>query len=646
MKFLTLLYAFTLGFLNVVADEEPYHEDDQYDQSVYGLYPVQRFMSTGAVAPRPNLLRTDPRCSNLYTFMTPRGGVAPAQATILDHNGHLVWTIGGYNQVYNLLVQKYNGEDYLTFWAGNDAVGGHGAGFYYMVSFDFLGSSLSSHHPQLDTSYNQILQISAANGLDADLHDFRITEQGTAIFTVYEVVNTDLTSLGKDFVGEAWDCLIQEIDLSTGGLVFQWRALDHYDISDTYRPIDDDGTIGRAFDFFHINSVDKDPHGNYLTSSRYLHCITYINGTDGSIIWILGGKKNMFTDLSSGDATNFAYQHDARWSDDGSTITMFDNGVDDSHPDIADTRGLRIAIDQVAMTAQLITTYTNPHGIHGISQGSFQTLDNGNVIMGYGNTAAFTEYANNGEVLCDTHFGPENRFGSAEVQSYRVYKFDWHATPITDPDVVIVQQEDESRWSLYVSWNGATEISTWILQGSDDSSADDGAWIELERREKDEFEEEFELGTSYPRYLRAIAISAAGDRLGVAGPRDIKEEKVLEFSSPFISPTTTNLTVSFDALLSLNITDLYQFNLFVQACEVEKTSTDDGAKIWSLPALRIEERDTWWLKIIMGFCVFTGLGVGMREAIVVFHERGRRRNRRREYVRLNGATGQVQILCA
>ncbi len=66
-------------------------------------------------------------------LLTPRGAVAPAQATILDRSGHLIWSIGGYDQIYNLMVQEYNSQKYLTFWAGNDAVGGHGAGFYYMV---------------------------------------------------------------------------------------------------------------------------------------------------------------------------------------------------------------------------------------------------------------------------------------------------------------------------------------------------------------------------------------------------------------------------------------------------------------------------------------------------------------------------------
>jgi hypothetical protein len=510
MKLFALFCLFVLGR----ADQDVFHMDQGYDDSTYGLYPVQHYKTTNVVSPRINVLRSNAECSELYTMLTPRGGmVSEASATILDHEGHLIWTVGGYNQIYNLMVQTYNGQQYLTFWAGNDAVGGHGAGFYYM----------------LDTSYNEVMKIGAAGGLWGDLHEFRITEQGTAIFTVYEIVQEDLTSLGKPFIGPVWDCLIQEIDLATGELIFQWRALDHYNLTDTYRDIGGDGEEGRAFDFFHMNSIAKDQKGNYLTSSRYMHSITYIDGTTGEVIWILGGKRNMFEDLSSGKATDFAYQHDARWSDNFTTITMFDNGVDDPHPRIADTRGLRLKVDQEAMTVKLLTTYTNPHHIHGISQGSFQTLDSGNVIMGYGNSAAFTEYAYDGTVLCDTHFGPESRFGSAEVQSYRVYKFEWHATPRTNPDVVILKEKEaENAWSFYVSWNGATEVEEWVLQGSEvgDAAGRDGYWTDLEKRKKDEFEEQFELKPSYPRYLRIVGLNSEGETQGVGGPLDSKAEKV------------------------------------------------------------------------------------------------------------------------
>lgn len=56
---------------------------------------------------------------------------------ILDAKGSMIWSkhfdnqFGG--QAYDLKVQRYKGEDYLTFWLGDDRIRGHGAGEYYMV---------------------------------------------------------------------------------------------------------------------------------------------------------------------------------------------------------------------------------------------------------------------------------------------------------------------------------------------------------------------------------------------------------------------------------------------------------------------------------------------------------------------------------
>ena len=49
--------------------------------------------------------------------------------------GAMIWgNDHRYGEVYNFQVQMYKGEPYLTFWAGDDSVGGHGEGKYYMVS--------------------------------------------------------------------------------------------------------------------------------------------------------------------------------------------------------------------------------------------------------------------------------------------------------------------------------------------------------------------------------------------------------------------------------------------------------------------------------------------------------------------------------
>lgn len=403
---------------------------------------------------------------------------------------------------------------------------------------------LAADTEQLDETYSLRRKFEAANGLDGDLHDFRFTEQGTALMTVYDVRDHDLSSLGKA-TGPIWDCLVQEVDIATGHLVFEWRASEHLDVSDTHRAIGGEGEPGgAAFDWFHLNSVDKDPRGNYMVSSRYLHSLTYIHGGTGRVLWVLGGKRNMFADLSGGNATNFAFQHDARWDNDYKEITLFDNSDVGRLSEKSNPRGMRIKVDQKAMTATLLAEYRNPHRIASESQGSVQTLPGGNVVVGFGFAGAFTEFSRAGTPLCDTHYGPEANFGSGDVQSYRVLKFAWRGYPATDPDLAVAR-DDALLWRAYASWNGATEVTQWVLQGTDDEAPREGsAWSVVERRLRDGFETDFVLEAGHPRYLRVVGLDYKGNALGTSLPVDAAEADVVSFLSVSTSYTLDGCLVS------------------------------------------------------------------------------------------------------
>ena len=130
------LFLLAIAVSNTIADANPFYNDSDFDEGKYGPYPTKPYQSTDLQSPRPNVLQWDRECDNgQYTLWTPRGvRVAEPGAMILDSKGDFVWWKGGYQQVYNMMAQDYNGERYLTFWAGDDAVGGHGAGYYYMVN--------------------------------------------------------------------------------------------------------------------------------------------------------------------------------------------------------------------------------------------------------------------------------------------------------------------------------------------------------------------------------------------------------------------------------------------------------------------------------------------------------------------------------
>lgn len=121
------------------AEEQPYYNDSAYDDGTYSGYPIHKYKSSNVLAPRVNIIQQSWECDHsLLTFLSPRGYYDEARnprAVILDSEGGLIWSSGWEDkQIYNLQAQRYKKDDYMTFWAGDDAVGGHGAGTYYMVS--------------------------------------------------------------------------------------------------------------------------------------------------------------------------------------------------------------------------------------------------------------------------------------------------------------------------------------------------------------------------------------------------------------------------------------------------------------------------------------------------------------------------------
>lgn len=307
--------------------------------------------------------------------------------------------------------------------------------------------------------------------------------------------------------GWLFDSTVQEIDIATGEILFEWNASDHYDPNESTEPARRTGMSRESgYDFFHINSVDKDYKGNYLVSARYMHGVTYINGTDGSIIWILGGKRNSFVDLSNGTATTFYWQHDARWNEDHTGVTIFDNGLMHDVPTpVEASRAVEVLLDEEKMTAEVKRSFVNPHKILSGSQGNMQILPSGNVMVGYGLNAAWTEYAPDGEVLCDVHIGAEYAFDTIAVETYRVNKFAWVGRPTTSPDIAF------KDGSIYVSWNGATEVKSWILQAS--KGAGRNLRI-IERAAKDGFETAIPVNNTRWCLVKAIAVDSDGHRLG------------------------------------------------------------------------------------------------------------------------------------
>lgn len=322
------------------------------------------------------------------------------------------------------------------------------------------------------------------------------------------------------------DVGFQEIDLETGVLLFQWRWSDHWNITDVIQfPSGTEGSPETPWDAFHINSVEKDTAGNYLVSARHTNTIGYIDGHSGEFIWKLGGKQNMFEDLSEGAATGISMQHHARFLKENSTLTLFNNGVSSGTSDYQ-SKGMIIDIDVQAMTAKVRQEYLSPHKIGSKSRGSMEVLDNSHVLLGYGVNAGWSEFSMEGDLLCDAHFGPESGFGTEEILSYRVLKRNWTGRPKTSPMIVPKGRD------IYVSWNGATEVATWALLAAD---ADISNSIPLASVSKEGFETRIPVPTNLTTFsLRAVGLDSHGNVLGFTSILDLVEQVEQNVQAPMI----------------------------------------------------------------------------------------------------------------
>lgn len=480
-----------------------------YDLAVYGPYPTNEYVTFDLEAPSPSIVKWDDACDNGHVLVSPFGSSVPhAGPMILDNKGNLVWMTTGLGTVMNLKVQNYLNEPHLTFWSGKK-VGGIGEGHYLI----------------LNSSYDTVKTISAisppAHPDDprvGDLHDFVLTDAGTALMTVYNTTTYDMSAMNRPTKGWIVDSLFQEIDISTNELLFEWRASDHFDPATSSKYLNPFGGYSESnpYDFFHINSVQKDRDGNYLISSRHLQGVMTVSGKTGEVLWVLGGAFNVFDDLTDGKATSFKWQHDARWIDEEEGIlTLFDNGsagpiMSDAH----ESKALLIQIDLEKKTAKLLQSYKSKAAVLSASQGSVQVLDHvdtfeqeKHVFVGWGSSAAFSEFSMAGELLCETHIAASSTYWWERVKSYRAIKtFEWVGRP-EQPPVALMNSD-----RIYVSWNGATEVAAWQLEGRKDGAAGD-KWQTIDIKEKEGFEDAFVLPDEPFATYRVAALDDNGEFL-------------------------------------------------------------------------------------------------------------------------------------
>lgn len=304
------------------------------------------------------------------------------------------------------------------------------------------------------------------------MHEFMLLPDGkTALMTqfirsAYDLCNWGICN-GLGYINEG---AFQEVDVETGKAIFEWRSLDHVDTSESYigpGTTEISGTgreAGLPWDYFHINSVDKNADGDYLISARHTSCIYKISGKDGHVIWRLNGAKSDFRLKGFETEYGFSFQHDARFISENATtttISLFDNGSNGFNFTQTWSSGMVVVLNHVDKTATMLREYFSPlldDGHHmSKSQGNTQLLPNGNVVLGWGNNAFWSEHLENGTGVWYGAIGYTN------LMNYRAHKFNWTGEPLTKPALWTYSKAGSNAEGMmfYVSWNGATKVQKW-----------------------------------------------------------------------------------------------------------------------------------------------------------------------------------------
>jgi hypothetical protein len=404
--------------------------------------------------------------------------VGPGGPMIVAPNGRLVWfdQLPAPMVAANLQMQHYGGHSVLTWWQGGvepDAFG--------------VGEGMIADH-----SYRVVATVRAGNGYQADVHEFQLLPGRRAMLTAYAPMRVTIVNHGRREHLTALNSVVQEIDVPTGLVMWEWDAFGHIPLGSTYAP----AIHGADWDPYHLNSIQPLGGGRMLVSARDTSAVYDIDQASGRILWTLGGKRSSFR---LGPGARFWFQHDAHLDAAGGQVSLFD---DEAGPPAhaRSSRGLMLSLNAQTQTAAVVRSLRRATPTLANSLGSLQALPGGQALVGFGSTRYVSAFDRRGRLVYDAELAQGD-------STYRAFLADWHATPSTPPVAVSTVGADGSTL-VHVSWNGATEVARWevLAAGRTVTSAPDSG---------------FETTIAVPAGLGSLsvrALTAGGRALGPVVP--------------------------------------------------------------------------------------------------------------------------------
>ncbi|KAK2809696.1 hypothetical protein FQN50_003541 [Emmonsiellopsis sp. PD_5] len=442
----------------------------------------------------------------------PTGEFEPCQVgpSIYDADGRLVWT--------GACMYRDHNRNFFDFRVAEHVAGDARLSFVLQSTPDIMENKPTGY--VLNDRYEVVDEVVATGTKDVfGMHEFDVLNDGASVLVCGDRPEyRKMDQLGRD--DESWvtSGTVMELSVKTGEVLYVWNSRDEVSLDEGFHVQHD--TPRAAFplglDYFHVNSVNKTPDGNYLVSARYTNTIYLLSGGDAPrILWRLGGKKS---DFAMRDFT-FSRQHNAQTRFQNTThmvISFLNNASDDWSNDEPTSSALFVQLDLTTMTATLLARYPRPDHSLTRMRGNVQTLQNKNIFIGWSEGGYHTEHSPKGTLIMEARFAIPSSSNHSRYNSYRSYKHPFIGRPSTPPAAVASLHGSPASGFMtliHASWNGATEVASWRFYARHNETAPP---VVVGNATKVDFETEF-AARGYLDWLSVEAVDRRNKTLGMSG---------------------------------------------------------------------------------------------------------------------------------
>jgi hypothetical protein len=307
----------------------------------------------------------------------------------------------------------------------------------------FGGGRWQVHTLGVSTTYPVVDAYDGGSPASPDEHELRILPNGHYLALASPGVLANLTGVtlpdpysdsGEKVLGPnetILACQVQEFDPTTGNVVWEWTATQHFDPAKAWYFLGvGELTNNGYYEPFHCNAIDVDTSGgdantgNIVVSARHMSSFFEIDKRTGKVLWMVGGAKGSSYDAPVYVPVDdpFVGQHDARlqpsWkptcSGGSGQMSLFDDETDTTNAaravvyDVIVNDGSGCAGGTTGTTgAKRSWQFKSPKHVPSNVVGSFRILADGSRTIGWGqsqpttNGLVFSEVDDSGNDLLD-----------------------------------------------------------------------------------------------------------------------------------------------------------------------------------------------------------------------------------------------------